>query len=314
MGFAGDLGAAVKVGRMWDALDEDFRRAALVHGIDANRWNNHVLKGVPHTNRGNDWFLDYRTVPDIETGRRLADWNAALRSTVTNTPDLRLRAVMTGGANLGTWRRVALTSMFMLKSWPIMVVRNMSLPLLNMALQGRITPLAAAATTLFATGMLTIQIKNLIDGKEPEALSMDLARRSFLQGGIGGLVFDMAAQDQGFLNSMARKVGGPVVGMADDLASIAYAAQDWMLSPVFGMEGNQKLGKEILRVMNRYTPLGNLWYAQAAVDRLIYNTVAQLPGVDPDFWDRRANIDQKLMNERGQDHWWDSTSSMQTLF
>ena len=312
MALAGDLGMYVKNGVPWASLDDQFKRAALTHGIDEQRWNKHVLRGTPHTNRGNDWFLDYRTVPDVETGRRIAEWDAAIRTTVTNSPDLRLRAVTTGGAaNLGTWRRVSTQSLFMFKSWPIQVVRNVTLPLINMAFQGNITPLAMTATGLFVTGMLSVQLKNLANGKDLEEWSDNFAVRAFLAGGLAGLIGDLTIQDQGFLNSMARKMGGPVIGMADDLASISVAGGELIMDMITNGGDQQTLGKEVLRVLNRYTPMGNLWYAQAAVDRIIYNTVAQLPGIDPGFWDRRANIDQKLMNERGQGHWWKSTSSIQ---
>jgi hypothetical protein len=306
MAFSGDLGSYVKGGARWNTLPDDFRKAAMFHGIDEGRWNNQVLKGRPHSNRGDDWFLDYRTIPDVETGRRIADWDAALRTTATNSPDLRLRTVVSGGANLGTWRRAATSSIFLFKSWPIQILRNVSLPLVNMAMQGKIPQLAMVASSLFVTGIVTVQLKNLANGKDFEEWSSNLATRAFLAGGLGGIIFDLAVQDQGYHNSIARKLGGPTIGLAEDVFSVFGALSQSLLD-----EGDQTLGKEVLRVTNRYTPLGNLWFANAAVDRLIYNTLHQLPGVDPGFYERRANIDQKLLNEKGQGYFWDSTSSLQ---
>jgi hypothetical protein len=135
-------------------------------------------------------------------------------------------------------------------------------------------------------------------GKSPEevevqAKTMDSARLQEVIDEYKGLI----AEKQKEATELARELAGSLT----DLATGAAAELE---------QKSQTLGKEMLRVGNRYTPLGNLWQANAAVDRLIYNTLHQLPGVDPGFYERRANIDQKLLNERGQRHFWDSTSSL----
>jgi len=310
MSLAGDLGYYVKKGAkggQWADLPVDFRNAAISHGIDARRWD-HVLRSATHTNGKGDVFLSYRNVAkvNVETGRMLAEWDAALRQTITNSPDLRLKSVITGGENLGTGRRVIGTSLFMFKSWPIQIMRNVSIPLLEKAFRGEIGPLAYTAVMMTVLGGMSIQLKNIAAGRGIE--DMDTGRfwlRAWVQGGVGGLVVDLAMKETGYMGSVTRSLVGPTGSLLDDVVNAAM----YGLGDISGLSADAqgKTGQKLMQVISQYTPGQSIWYLAAGIDRLIFDTMSTLPGVDPGFYERQTLREQKQLNESGQSDWWSRT-------
>ena len=308
MSLAGDLGYYVKKGTRWADLPEDFRNAAMTHGLDVRRWEKHVLKSATHSNGRGDIFLSHRNVSkvNVETGRMLGEWDAALRTTVTNSPDLRLKSIMTGGENLGTARRVVGTSVFMFKSWPIQIMRNVMIPLLEKAFRGEITPLAYTISMMWVLGAVSVQLKNLAAGRGFEDWDdQRFWRRAFVQGGAGGLLVDIAMKETGYMGSVTRSIVGPAGSLIDDVVNATMYSMGDVTNLSDAAQG--KAGQKIMGLVSQYTPFQSLWFLSAAADRLFFDTISTLPGVDPDFYKRQSLREQMQLNESGQTDWWPRT-------
>jgi hypothetical protein len=148
----------------------------------------------------------------------------------------------------------------------------------------------------FFVGAAAIQAKNIIYGKDPEA--MDTPKfwvKSLASGGGLGVYGDM-------LNSTFTKsgrswqaeIGGPIAGLVEDVTKLSSSQVRKLYE---GKDTN--LATELTRVGRRYTP--GTFYTKLAVDRLLWDNIQQL--ADPDYRGSFRRMEHKLKEETGQEFW-----------
>lgn len=121
---------------------------------------------------------------------------------------------------------------------------------------------------------------------------------SFLQGGALGIYGDFlyGATQTRYGSGILEALAGPTVGPILELGLVqpmgAIKAQ---------MEGREShLAAQTIQDLKGFVPGGNIWYAKAVLDHLIWQNVME--SLSPGYL---ANIRQRTQREYGQRWWWE---------
>jgi hypothetical protein len=158
----------------------------------------------------------------------------------------------------------------------------------------------ALALSLTMAGAMSLQIKNVINGKDPQPMDNPKFWLAALAAGGGfGLAGDFMFADvnrQG--HSLAEQIAGPTVGLAGDLWKLTAGN---LQQAIQGKTTN--VGREAVNKLGRYTPvLSSLWYERAAYRRVILDQLQYL--ADPEAHRNFREQEQRLRSETGQGMWW----------
>lgn len=156
-----------------------------------------------------------------------------------------------------------------------------------------------------ALGAMSLELKNLVNGQDPEDLvtRKGLGKILVASGGLG-MYGDFMFGDKGdHQNGALAKLLGPGATMIEDALNLAYNAKTATAGDA--EEGQSvrpdQLGAQTLRFARNYTaPLTRLWYAKAAFNHLVYDQV--MNNLSPGYSDRV----QQRMAQRNQSSWWGS--------
>lgn len=288
MEFAGML--SDNFGKSFDDLDSVMKRGFDTYGISKEDWD------------------AFRTSKKIKIqGAEFADLTADAsmkfhRMVLTEadfavpTPDARVRAIMTGGTERGSfWGQIA-RSATMLKSFPATVVNtHLYRGFTQVSGRERVQYLGGliGATTLM--GAFAIQVKDLAAGREPRPINADFWKTAVVQGGGLGPFADFVISDvnqygQGFVMTVA----GPMASFANDTFNLTLGN----LSQVIKGEETNILGEGAKYVKN-ITP--NTWYTQAITNSM-FDTFREWG--DPTYAKSLRQIQKRRMKEYGQGYWW----------
>lgn len=295
----------------WENLEPGIRSAAERHGIGKADWDL-MMAAKPTTHpdmEGAAWLMPENvlaigseTARDVS--RKYGDWMVALGNEAVNEPRLLTRAITTGAvlgqAKQGSLLRLMAANVFFAKSFPITIILNQTLPALRLASHGRLDRLVTVAAGSMVMGALAIQVRQIIQGKEPRQ-DMDTGGFWFaagLQGGGLGLFGDFIFQDYNrFGQSIGGTLAGPVVGSAQSLlrAGDLYglAEGDWSAN---------EFAADAFKVGTKEIPGINLWYSRLAVERLMLDQVEKM--IDPKYDARIRRLERQTKKQYGQEYWW----------
>lgn len=248
-----------------------------------------------------------RKVTELESKYR--SWLIAQRDEGVLMPGSKEHRLAAFGTQAGTGIG-SLTRMLMLfKSFPI----TMYTKILRRETQGRGAQsfldwvrmeknsnyhTAQLVAMMTVAGYVSLTISDLLGGKEPrkftnkrgeidEAESIKLLRDSFLRGGAGSIYADLLLREyDNSYNTVARAVGGPVLGEAEKLASLGVDAY----------QGDLKSG-DVAKFIKGNTPWINLFYIKPALDHLVFNNIQEM--LDPGSL-RRMEMEQR---RKGVEYW-----------
>jgi hypothetical protein len=159
-----------------------------------------------------------------------------------------------------------------------------------------------------ALGALSLEVKNLVSGQDPEDLMSrkGLGKILVASGGLG-MYGDFMFGDKGdHQNGALAKLLGPGATMIEDAVNIFHNGID-AATGAAGVEpepGEQtvrpdQFGAQALRFVRNYSaPLTRLWYVKAAFNHMVYNEV--MNNLSPGYSDRV----QQRMAQRNQTTWW----------
>ena len=295
----------------WESLEPGIQSAAQRHGIGKAEWEL-IMQSTPTTHpdmEGSAWLMPENVVAQgsdaaREAGRKYGDWMVALGNEAVNEPKLLTRAITTGAvlgqAKQGSLLRLMAANVFFAKSFPITIILNHLLPAMRSASHGRGGHLAAVAGGSFVMGALAIQVRQIVQGKEPRK-DMDTAGfwlAAGLQGGGAGLFGDFLFQDYNrFGQSIGGTLAGPIVGTAQSLLKAG---------DLYGLaEGNwsaREFASDVFKVGTREIPGINLWYSRLVVERMMLDQVEKM--IDPKYDARMRRLERKNKKEHGQNYWW----------
>ncbi|WP_186269823.1 hypothetical protein [Burkholderia gladioli] len=228
-------------------------------------------------------------------------------------PDLRTKVL--AAATPGTWQGELQKSFMQFKSFPIAMISRHWGRIGEMRRSGDYTtegapalasPMAYGAALVASTtliGAISVQIGNLLAGKDPEPMADDVKHaagfwvRAFTKGGGAGFAGDMltaAFQSADYGSLLSSAVGGPLLStLFQPVRALSTNAQD-------AAQGKDThIGADLAKIAQSNTPLVNLWFWKTVWNRLLWDNLAEnlSPGVT-------ARNVQKSRTQYHNDYYW----------
>jgi phage terminase Nu1 subunit (DNA packaging protein) len=266
------------------------------YGITPAEWD--TVRAAPLLETNGTKFLDTGAIADQRVGEKLRTGIIQERRFAVLEPDSRSRAITTGGQAQGTFLGELARNIAMFKSFSITMAATHIMRISSQETWGEMAKLGIPFMMLhFLAGAAAIQAKNLVYGKDPQA--MDTSKfwlQSLAQGGGLGVYGDML--NSAFTRtgrSPIAEAGGPIAGIIEDVTKLSSA----QVRKVY--EGkDSSFATELTRIGRRYTP--GTFYTKLAVDRLLWDNIQHL--ADPDYRGSFRRMEETLRKDTGQQFWW----------
>lgn len=304
--------AGESAGRTWDQLNPALRRGMSAYGIGPAEWDAARAAGV--VQEGGLTLLSPEALArtaDVKTpeGRaqvalatRLLEWAQTEARLALPEVGATERALTLGQTRPGTFVGEFFRSAMQFKSFPVAVMLMHLGRGLNAARQGDYGRyLASFTVAMTAAGALTLQLKQIAQGRDPRDMTdWRFWAAAYAQGGGAGILGDfvysaITRTDQDFY---ALMFGGPTGGLLSDIAKVAGLN----LSALDDERRERALGADLARLARRYTPGTTLWYSRLAMDRLLWDELQR--AVDDEAPRRWRQIERRWLREYDQEFWW----------
>lgn len=290
-------------------VDAKFQGMIKRYGITDEDWE--IMRSVPLEEHGGTSYFRPQNMHSLDLPTENVDNLVTKILEAMNTemdfavpsPDARVRAIQTwGGKERGSFTGEAARMSMMYKSFSItqfMTHMNRSGPKFVGLYAFRL------GIMLSAMGALAIQVKEISKGREPRKMDGAFLVAAMMQGGGLGIFGDFISASgvdnkSRFGNSVLATAMGPGASLVEDTVGLAVSGFDFATDPFTGDDTN--LGREAARLMQRYTPGNNLWYARLVFERYLFDNLQEM--TDPKAEKNRKKYERKLKTERGQDYWW----------
>lgn len=303
------MGALGKmVNQSWDDLDPRDRSRLADGGITASDWQFMQMASTEKFN-GIDFFNVQRLKQvNPQVASKLLGYIIKENEMASLGPTVITRAGTNRGEAKGTLGGELYRSLFMFKSFPFAFMEKQFERARWLRRHGsKADVLGYAAWTIFGTtilGAVSIQVSNLLNGKDARDMSPDNAEFWFsalAKGGglgfIGDFLANQASEDPTMGSWGAVQLAGPVATTALETADLITATLNK------GLYGNDiKVGAKAVKLVRSHTPFVNLWYTSAALDRAVMNQVNE--ALSPGYTRKMMRRSQRL---HGQGYWWSPT-------
>lgn len=303
MEFLGRL--ADDAGRTFSALDPKLRGALERYGLTADQWDRIRTSGLVEQDGVRLIMPEQMTRSgdraDLGAATRLLEIIDAERGFAILEPGALERAITLGQTQAGTFSGEFVRATMQYKSFPVtMMTRHMMRGVESFKAGDHGRYMSALVLGLTAAGAMSVQLKQLAQGKDPRDMGdWRFWGASFFQGGGSGLLGD-------FLNSSLTRsdrsfymaaIGGPTAGLVDDIMKLTGAN---ITATVEGKDAH--FGREMAQFVRRNTPGTSLWYTRLAFDRLMWDRLQEL--TDPDYSRSFARMEDRAQREYNQRFWW----------
>lgn len=284
--------------RAFDALDPKVRASFERYGFDASHWDG-VRSAIEE--RSGARFVNPVRVADEGLGLRLQSMIRAETNFAVPTVTLYGKSKFAGAARPGTIPGELVRSFMMYKNFGItLLYTHGRRAAMQTTIRGKLGYAGALLATTTMLGALSLQLKEISKGRDPQPMGSDKFMLAALaQGGGFGIFGDFLFSDVNrFGANWAESLAGPVAGAGYDVYKLVGKTKD----AAFGNK-DANPGGELVRFLERYTPGGSLWYARLAYQRMILDQLGEL--ADPNWKDRVVRT-QRAARDKGQDFWWAS--------
>jgi hypothetical protein len=293
-----------QAGLEWSALPEGLRVGMENYGIDAPRWDILRTKGVqPGDVALNPAVIAYdpgSTKFERSAGLRLLAHMDGEAHAAVPEGGVAVAATRLGSTRPGTVPG-ELARLIQFKGFAMNVYQtHFQRAWDNIAGKtGYMVPGQYAAflvTETILLGAASLQLRNIVDGKDPENMqSGGFWLKAAAAGGAGGMMTDwlrtMFQAEQA--NDLSR-FAPPLVGFAYNTAMVPMGDLAQMV------RGEKtSAGAEATKWARRYLP--SLWYTKLAQDRLVYDNLQKW--LDPNAAQSFRNIEQQEFKKRGTRYW-----------
>lgn len=218
------------------------------------------------------------------------------------TPGWKERAAFYGDLQRGTAKGEIVRSILQFKSFPwALLQRGMD----AIANQDKPASKAAMAAYLITSttlaGAMLMQTREMLSGKDPLAMNDEnwwkFWGKAFIQGGALGIYGDFlyGANQTRYGSGILETLAGPTVGPLLELGLVQP-----MNAAKKAIEGKDThLLAQSVQDLKGFVPGGNIWYAKAALDHLIWQNVME--SLSPGYL---AAIRQRTAKDFNQQWWW----------
>lgn len=218
------------------------------------------------------------------------------------TPGWRERAQFYGGEQRGTVKGEIARSFLQFKSFPwAFLQRGMDAVANADGPTGKALMTAYLLGTTTMAGAMLMQTRELLAGRDPLGMIdqnwYKFWAKAFLQGGALGIYGDFlyGANQTRYGSGVLEAVAGPTIGPLLELA---------LVQPMAAVRGaidgkDTHLAAKTLGDVKGFIPGGNIWYAKAAMDHLVWQRA--MDALSPGYL---TTLRQKALKDYGQDYWW----------
>lgn len=241
-----------------------------------------------------------------DTARKYDMWMMDMSQSASNEPRLLTRAIATGAvfgdAREGTINRGLASSIMMFRSFGTTVVLNHMIPALRHAASGEgMSRLTIIPAYLFGTavfGMMALQARQFVTGKEPKPFDEKLFAAGLAQGGGFGVYGDFLFSDfSRHDRTLQATLTGPLFGTLND-ATHTFAGN---FQKMMDEDQDSKFWADLYKLGESNVPMVNLWYTRLLIERGITDHIEK--SLNPNY-ERKLRKREKQMKEDGQGYYW----------
>ena len=294
---------AENAGRSWDDIDKPLRELVFeARGITRADWDDiratTLFRDAAEPDAS---FLipgDIRNRTDLSEARA-RDLSLKLEAAIREqmefavpSASLRGRATMHGGAP-GSLVGELMRSGIMYKSFMFSLMYNQLGRILYHPVRGDnvlgkvISALTAGKlgsrsghALMFATittlaGALSLQMKDIAKGRDPRDMTTgEFWMAAFMQGGGAGIFGDfLYASENRFGGGLASTVAGPGIGFASDTLYLGRDISNALIAR--DQKSSDRLARSSTKFIDRYSGPTNLWYANLALNRMLWDNLQE---------------------------------------
>lgn len=295
MEFMGMAGRAAS--REYAALEAPFKAFLDKAKISAAEWDK--LRGSALLEIDGARYLDPMSSPHTDLAERFTSAFLDERKFAVPQPGIMERAIV-ADMKRGTFMGELGRSFLMYKSFPLWMLTTHIQRAATLAAEGKGGYMAQAAIGLTLMGMLALQAKDLLNGKDPRDMSRwETWAAAAVQGGGAGIYGDflnsaVTRADQGLVTSLL----GPVPSTIESAARLTSGN---MRQAVAGTPTHWQ--GEMVNFLRRHTPGSSLWYSRMVTDRLVWDQLQKM--VDPEWSQSFQRVRDRAVKDWNQRFWWD---------
>lgn len=287
-------------GTEFSKLNKGFLRSFKRYGITEADWN--IVRASAFDNFDGARYLNLRTLAkeNLDVANKIQNMIMTERDFAVIDSNARTRGMMIGGSQAGTFWGEARRFFAMYKTFPItMLTHHMSRMMSLDSATSRAGYAAALFLPMTFMGYLTVQAKNIVNGKKPlPANNWKTWISAAATGGACGIIGDFLFSEESRTgNSLIANLIGPGGSLVEDVWKITGGAAKRAIA------GDEvAYPSEVLNFVKRYTPGNNLWYTKLAAERLIFDQVSL--AIDPKARSRFRRIEKNFNKNYGVGYWW----------
>ena len=301
-----------QAGKAFDELDNATRSTFERYGLTPEDWD--IIRNTeqwkdPESGaqfiRAEDVAGKEYGTPQFDAANKLqqAIFSETDFAIVTATP--RVRSVLTGGADAGTFWGEVMRNTALFKGFPITIIhQHFNRMMAQKGIYRKAEYAAFLMIGMTIMGMLGEQMNNIFTGKDPSTMdfSTEEGRNFFYKavarGGSMGLLGDMIFTDANrWGGGLYSGLLGPVARQTEDafkltVGNVQQLAQD--------QETNA--GAELSRFIQLNTPGRSLWYSKLAFERIMFDQMDHM--LDPQSNRKFRKVEKRARKEFGQRYFW----------
>lgn len=327
------IGEEIRAGRGFADLSDTDVRTLKNYGITEVDWNTWRLATLDKMPGGNNHVLTPEAIariPDAaleqasiigagagpeEAAKARRDAIVKLLGAVNTesefaivTPGWRERSTFYGSLQRGTFPGEIWRSILQFKAFPwAMLQRGMDAVANQDTASSKALMTAYLVVSTTVAGAMLMQVREQLSGKDPRDMTgrrgekpadaLKFWAAAFLQGGALGIYGDFlySVNQTRYGSGPLEALGGPTMGPLLEIGLVQP-----MAAAKAKMEGKDThLAAQTVQDLKGWVPGGNIWYAKAALDHLIWQRVMEY--LSPGYL---SSIRQRTAKEYGQDWWW----------
>lgn len=287
--LSGHLGGMA--GKSFDQLDPKIKQFFTAYGLKASDWD--AARATVK-----EGFIIPTDIPDKSIAAKVLGAMQEETRYAVFEPGARERAVITQGTERGTFKGELMRFLGLFKSFPIGITTLHSTR--TMAKQSGVDRMKYAGSILFLStvlGGIVIQAKELSKGRSPRDMAdPEFLLASFIQGGSGGILMDIAAKEHYSSSALLEDLAGPALS---DLAKFTKGTQD--VAAAFMTADGEALSDAYSDTVNRVSkdiPFTSIWYTRYLLQQQLFDAFRS--AVDPKYDERRYGL-EGWMEEQGRE-------------
>jgi len=219
--------------------------------------------------------------------------------------DAGIQALMTQSVKQGTLPGEALRMATQFKIFPVSIMANhwQRVANKNVKAADRFAYAATSVVGLTLMGILSVQTRDFINGKESRSLDdIDLWIDGFIQGGAGSLVADLMVPSIGKETRFGGSEFGDFIGgpMGGDIQNLLFdVAFGNVNANLFDKNNAKGLDQTAVKFLEAATP--NFWPTKLLLQRAMLDPLNDM--ADPKWRSKQAKKRTKMRRDQGRDYW-----------